>query len=541
MKVIHNLAQGSDAWHQFRLTHFGASEAAAMLGLSKTVRRTDLLRAKKTGIAREFTAWVQEHILDNGHRVEALARPHVEDLIGDSLYPVTISDGLLSAACDGITVDDAIAWEHKSWNEGSADQVAIGDVPLEHMPQCQQVLMITGAEKLLFTVSDGTPERMVHVEVLPDPAWFGRLRAGWEQFGADLDAYVPEAITEAPAGKAPETLPALHIEVTGMVTASNLAGFKETALAAIRSVNRDLSTDSDFADAEKAVRWCSDVESRLAAAKEHALSQTASIDTLFKTIDDISAEARRVRLDLDKLVKGRKESIRTEIVMSAQAALDAHVQGLNARLGANWLPRLAGGFAEAIKGKKTVASLKDAASVELANAKIEASALADRLQANRASLIVDGVDSFFLFADFAQVGNLAPEAFHAVAAMRILKHEAEQAAVEARRKAAEAATQAAMAAAAAPAAIAQPLPLPALAAVPIPAGPVVLLSAGAIAQRLGFPLQVEFIEAKLGVPRHSSEKRATFWTDRQFSEDICPAVVRHVMEAARDVREMQVA
>jgi hypothetical protein len=34
----------------------------------------------------------------------------------------------------------------------------------------------------------------------------------------------------------------------------------------------------------------------LAAAKEHALSQTASIDALFKTMDDISAEAlRRLR------------------------------------------------------------------------------------------------------------------------------------------------------------------------------------------------------------------------------------------------------
>ena len=38
------------------------------------------------------------------------------------------------------------------------------------------------------------------------------------------------------------------------------------------------------------MKWCADVESRLAAAKEHALSQTATIDELFRTIDDISAE-----------------------------------------------------------------------------------------------------------------------------------------------------------------------------------------------------------------------------------------------------------
>jgi predicted phage-related endonuclease len=75
-------------------------------------------------------------------------------------------------------------------------------------------------------------------------------------------------------------------------------------------VNRDLSTDADFADAEKAVKWCSDVESRLAAAKEHALSQTASIEALFRTIDDISAEARTVRLELDKLVTARAKQPR---------------------------------------------------------------------------------------------------------------------------------------------------------------------------------------------------------------------------------------
>jgi predicted phage-related endonuclease len=40
---------------------------------------------------------------------------------------------------------------------------------------------------------------------------------------------------------------------------------------------------------------------RLEAAKQHALSQTASIDALFRAMDEISAETRRVRLDLVKL------------------------------------------------------------------------------------------------------------------------------------------------------------------------------------------------------------------------------------------------
>jgi hypothetical protein len=122
--------------------------------------------------------------------------------------------------------------------------------------------------------------------------------------------------------------------VTGQVTASNLAEFKATALGAIRSVNRTLKTDQDFADAEKAVKWCADVEARLKAAKEHALSQTASIDELFKALDDIAAESKAVRLDLDKLVTRRKDEVKEEAVTAARTARDAH-RPLNAETGAD--------------------------------------------------------------------------------------------------------------------------------------------------------------------------------------------------------------
>jgi predicted phage-related endonuclease len=129
MTQTHDLIQGTPAWDQFRLTHFGASEAAAMLGLSPKVKRTELLHAKKTGLAREFSDWVQANILEPGHDMEASARPLIEKIIGEDLYPVTCSDGDLSASCDGLTVDDRIAMEHKRWNVAYAAIVAGGQVP----------------------------------------------------------------------------------------------------------------------------------------------------------------------------------------------------------------------------------------------------------------------------------------------------------------------------------------------------------------------------------------------------------------------------
>ncbi len=123
---IHDLIQGTDAWHQFRLDHDGASEAAAMLGLSSKVKRNELLHMKHTGIAKEFSDWVQENILDHGHEVEALARPIVEHIIGDDLYPVTCSDGRLSASCDGLVMSDSHGWEHKQWNAKLAAAAQVG-------------------------------------------------------------------------------------------------------------------------------------------------------------------------------------------------------------------------------------------------------------------------------------------------------------------------------------------------------------------------------------------------------------------------------
>lgn len=557
MRTVHPLAQGGDAWHQFRLEHNGASEAAAVLGLSKTTTRSELLRMKHTGIARKFSEWVQSHILDRGHEVEKLAIGHVEDMIDDALYPVTCSIGKLSASCDGLTLGNEIAWEHKQYAEALFASVKAGRVPEEHMPQCQQVLMVTGAGKLIFTVSDGTPERMAHAEVLPDPVWFERLRAGWAQFDKDLADYVPtEATTPVAAGKAPETLPALRIEVTGMVTASNLAEFKQTALTAIRAVNRDLTTDADFLDAAAAVKWCGDVEDRLEAAKQHALSQTASIDQLFRTIDDIGAEARAVRLELDKLVTRRKVEIKDGIVLKAKGAYEAHVEALRRECGI-WTLIAAPDFPGAAKNKRTLASLQDAVDVALANGKISADAMAKSLREKLAALAADGAGYEFLFSDRPALVQKPLDDLKTIIAARIAEHKAKEAArIEAetariraeeqakaqREAAAQAAAKVAADAAAARAANPpMPVAVPPAAVVAKPAPRIAppepaTLNMGAICTRLGFTLTAAFVSESLGIQPAATDKQAKLFRESQFPA-ICEALVRHIAA----VSELQAA
>ena len=104
------------------------------------------------------------------------------------------------------------------------------------------------------------------------------------------------------------------------------------------------------------------------------MPQTETIDALFRAIDEISAEAKRTRLELDKLVKARKEQVRIEIVNEGAAAMKLHLTALNERLGKPYMPSVPVDFAGAIKGKRTIDSLRDAVNTTLANAKIAASA-----------------------------------------------------------------------------------------------------------------------------------------------------------------------
>lgn len=439
MKIVTGLLQGSDEWLAYRAARrFGSSEAAAMLGLDPNTSRAELLRMKYTGLAKEFSDFVRRKVLDKGHEVEALARPIVEQRLGEDLYPVVCEaeGGRLVASCDGLTLDESRVWECKQWNEALAAQVSAGDVPPTHMPQCQHQLLVTGAKDLIFTVSDGTPERTVSCAVLPDPWWFTQLRDGWTLFERDLDAYVlPESVPAEPVGKTPDTLPALRIEITGAVTASNLAEFKQTALGAIRAVNRDLRTDQDFADAEKAVKWCSDVESRLKAAKEHALSQTASIDALFKALDDISAEARTVRLDLDKLVARRKTEVKEEAVAKARRALDEHIATLHAEIAPFRLPTIAADFAGCIKGLKSIASMQDKLDGLLVTTKIAAEAEA-RVVREHAAMFADHAQGYeFLFPDLAQLIHRTD--FLALVQGRIAQHQLAEAERERKKREAE--------------------------------------------------------------------------------------------------------
>ena len=542
---IHNVAQGSIDWHNLRADHFTASEAPAMMGASKYQTRTELLAAKKSGISPDVTQ-SQQFIFDKGHAAEAGARPIAEEQIGEELYPIVCTEGNLLASLDGATMLGDTIFEHKLWNESLAAQVRAGDMEPHYYWQLEQQLLVSGAEKAIFVCSDGTRDNFVSMEYRPVPGRAEQLVAGWKQFEQDLAEFVTAEAAPVVIGKAPDELPALRIELTGMVTGSNLKAFEESALAVIGAVKTNLTTDQDFADAKKAVKWCGDVEAAVAAAKKQALSQTQSIDELFRSLDRISANARETRLKVDKLVKAQEMSIKIEIKQAGETALAEHIATINKRLGSVQLPPIAADFAGVMKGKSKLDNMRDAIATELARAKIEANAIAEAVEVNLATLRELADNHRFLFGDRQQLVLKANDDLIAVIKSRISEHEAEQAKkleaqreqirleeqAKLQREADEAARHAATAASA-------PLHTQAveLAAELVQVAKSIdqavddgqRIKLGDINARLGFSVSAGFLAA-IGFDPVGRERSAILYRATDFPR-ICDALVRHIINA----------
>ena len=454
MNII-DAAQGSSAWHAHRATHFNASDAPAMLGLSPYKTRAQLLREIATGITPDIDTATQRRF-DDGHRFEALARPLAEQIIGEDLYPVVGYEGKLSASFDGLTMDSSVCFEHKTLNAAYREAITTGSaLPDALLVQIEQQLWVSQAERCLFMASkwteDGALVEEVHCMVESDPDLLKKVMKGWDQFQYDLENYQHEDVVVKPVSAAVEALPAVMVQVSGSIAI--VENFKAFGVALHDFLDNKLmknpQTDQDFADLESQIKMMKKAEDALDAAEANMLAQVSSVDEAKRTKDMLRSLVRENRLMAEKLLKAEKENRRAEIVRDASLALNAHVAKLGERIGGNWMPVWSMQiFNDAIKGMKSLDSMRDKLASALANEKIAANEVADRIELNQKAITVDGANYNYLVHDFAQICTKAPEDFSAIIAQRIAKHKADDAArIEAERVAAEAKTAAAVAAA----------------------------------------------------------------------------------------------
>jgi putative phage-type endonuclease len=436
----HSLIQGSPDWHEYRKAHFNASDCPAMLGLSPYKTRTQLLNEMKSGITADVDAATQRRF-DDGHRFEALARPLAEKIIGEDLYPVTASEGKLSASFDGLTMCETICFEHKTLNDEIRKATCAAELGAHLRAQMEQQLMIANAEKCLFMASKWNGDTLVdevHHWYTSDQAMRNAIVQGWCQFATDLENHVIAELVEAPKAESIMRLPALAVQVQGSIVASNLPDFKLQAENFIKSINTDLQTDEDFAQAEATVKFCEKAEKELEIAKAAIIAQTVDIDEVMRTVDHIQAQLKDKRLMIDKLVKSKKESIKQDIVNRGKWDYQSFVDALEKPFAPIRLMLPAIDLAAAIKNKRTLASLNDAVDTAVAQGKITATNVANSLREQITWYESIAADHKFLFHDLQLIVFKPADDFKNLVYLRIATHkEAEQKRADQAAKAAE--------------------------------------------------------------------------------------------------------
>lgn len=518
---IHNVVQGSPEWHALRANTRNASEAPAMMGVSTYKTRSQLIREKATGIAEEITPEVQRRF-DAGHKVEEAARVLLEEILGEDLYPIVATDdaGYLLASSDGATMDGLTGFEHKLWNAEIAAKVEAGMVPESHAWQLDQQIAVFGFEKVIFVCSDGTLDNFVSCEYRTTPERIERLMAGWRIFDEEVAAYQHVEAKPAVVAAVVEYLPAVTVQVSGSV--SVIDNFERFGEALRNFVDNQMVTnpqsDQDFADLEAQIKALKKAEDALDRVEEQAIAQVGPVEAMKRTKDMLYKIARDNRLFAEKLVKSRKEQIKFELIAGATATLADHISSLNAELGGNWMPRPAMPFADAIKGLKTLESMKEKINVALATAKLDADELARTIRKN-----LSVVDDMTLVPDFAGICTKAPEDFAALIAMRRQQRDE-----SARQRAAM--QQAVVIAAPKAIEVEQPK------VETTPAAGDKMMKLGEICIRLGFTMTADFL-AGLGINPAATEKSAKLYRASDFTR-ICTLLIRHIDAVANgDVKK----
>ena len=410
-----------------------------MLGCSPYMTRTQLLHKLHTGLTQEHDAATEQRFAD-GHRFEALARPVAEEIIGTDLYPCTGTEGELSASFDGLSMDESVAFEHKTLSAELRvcfddmltvspqyrDEACGRFLPKHYRVQMQQQCMVARCKRVLFMASMWGGDTLVeerHCWYTHDAVLEQDIALGWSQFAIDLAAYVPPAAAAVVVATPVQALPAVTVLVTGEISIKdNFAAF-EVALRDFleHRLIRFPKTDQDFADLDVQIKAMKGAEAALDGAESQMLAQIVAVDTAVKTKAMLRKLVADNRLMAEKLMASEKERRRGEIVAGGIVALREHVAGLNQRLGQQFMPPIQADFAMAIKGMRSLSSMEDAVATLLANSKIAANETADRIQINMQVLLTAGDNASF--PDAATLVLKATDDCRAVVAQRITETE----------------------------------------------------------------------------------------------------------------------
>lgn len=441
------LKQGSPEWLAWRseLHAHNASEAPVAWGCSSYMTRTELMRARVLGGAKEYSRFVEERVLARGHRIEARLRPLAEQILQQQLFPAVCQtdDGFQRASFDGLGMLEDESFEAKSLNEALRAALPVQGLepsandgtrlPLEYRIQCQQQLTVRGqGMRVLFMAGDEHTGDVRCCWYMHDEALAQQIVGMWRQWDEDIAAMLrgdtpAQPAPERPAPQPVEALPVVSVKLDGQIAiVSNLDKFGAALRAYLERLPKKPSTDQEFADCEDAVKRLTAAEGALKAAEATALSSVEDVQKMRATVAELLKVSSDTRKAVDALVKRRKVEIREEHVTRGRTLLQAHHDSLDRRLGGKYMPAPTADFAGAIRNLKKWDSLRDAVDTTLALAKVEANRLAsDVIEPNLRvlrELVPTPELQSLLFSDRAALLLQAPEAFKAIVEQRMARY-----------------------------------------------------------------------------------------------------------------------
>jgi len=203
----------------------------------------------------------------------------------------------------------------------------------------------------------------------------------------------------------------LVISLTGEITDSNFDEWKSDLLGQLKSVNTELKTDPQFAEASDNVKRFKAAEKALKKAKASAIKQAADINTLFEAIDEVAAETREVRLTLERQIRTRKQEIKEDAVRKGVAKVEALIdeQSDDFKLLDHSAFIDDDIFEEAAKGKSSSKGLHNAIDSAFAGLKEQIEGKAESVKVNAST--IDSLASGFqvLFQDRANLLNMTKD------------------------------------------------------------------------------------------------------------------------------------
>ena len=162
-----DLVQGSAKWKEFRIQGIGASECAAVMGLSPYMTRHDVWM-EKTGRRQGFEG---NSATERGQALEAKARSLYELENLETMTPaiaVHPAWPFLRASLDGVSEDKSTVLEIKIPGKETVAMAKRGEVPEHYQLQCQMQLLVTGAEQVHFFVYSHEDDSSALVVIKPD-------------------------------------------------------------------------------------------------------------------------------------------------------------------------------------------------------------------------------------------------------------------------------------------------------------------------------------------------------------------------------------